>query len=139
MAAGFIVIGLLWSGVAGQQAWSRQSQLTAKFEHCMEQAPFRHSLKQQQPEQQLQPEDLQKHFDQFNQIFLATGLPPIWDGHQLVAWTTYHQDSIRIAKDCHQALKIERPQKQLRGTYAKPVWDPDSAIWIDSSTLHHVK
>lgn len=69
MAAGFIVIGLLWSGVAGQQAWSRQSQLTAKFEQCMEQAPFRHSLKQQQPEQQLQPEDLQKHFDQFNQIF----------------------------------------------------------------------
>ena len=56
----------------------------------------------------------------------------IWDGHQLVAWTTFHRESIQVAKACHQALNIERPQLQLRGSYAKPVWDPDSAIWREA-------
>ena len=132
LAAGLALIVLLLAGAAGQQAWSRQTQLTARFEQCMEQAPFKQSLKSAQPEHQLQPEDLQKHFDQFNRMFETSGLPPIWDGHQLVAWTTFHRDSIQVAKACHQSLNIERPQQQLRGTYAKPVWDPDSAIWREA-------
>ena len=132
LAAGLALIVLLLAGAAGQQAWNRQTQLTARFEQCMEQAPFKQSLTSAQPEHQLQPEDLQRHFDQFNRMFETTGLPPIWDGHQLVAWTTFHRDSIQVAKACHQALNIERPQQQLRGSYAKPVWDPDSAIWREA-------
>lgn len=132
IAAGLTLIVLLLTSAAGQQAWSRQTKLTARFEQCMEQAPFKQSLKSAQPENQLQPEDLQRHFDQFNRMFEATGLPPIWDGHQLVVWTTFHRDSIQVAKACHQSLNIERPQQQLRGTYAKPVWDPDSAIWREA-------
>ena len=132
IAAGLTLIVLLLTSAAGQQAWSRQTKLTARFEQCMEQAPFKQSVKSAQPENQLQPEDLQRHFDQFNRMFEATGLPPIWDGHQLVVWTTFHRDSIQVAKACHQSLNIERPQQQLRGTYAKPVWDPDSAIWREA-------
>ena len=66
IAAGLTLIVLLLTGAAGQQAWSRQTQLTARFEQCMEQAPFKQSLKTAQPEHQLQPDDLQRHFDQFN-------------------------------------------------------------------------
>ena len=135
LAAGVALIVLLLAGAAGQQAWSRQTQLTARFEQCMDQAPFKQSLKTAQPEHQLQPEDLQRHFDQFNEMFETTGLPPVWDGHQLVAWTTFHRVSIQVAKACHQELNIQRPQRQLRGTYAKSVWDPDSAVWRESESL----
>ena len=69
LAAGLALIVLLLAGAAGQQAWNRQTQLTARFEQCMEQAPFKQSLKTAQPEHQLQPEDLQRHFDQFNRMF----------------------------------------------------------------------
>ena len=69
IAAGLTLIVLLLTSAAGQQAWSRQTKLTARFEQCMEQAPFQQSLKSAQPENQLQPEDLQRHFDQFNEMF----------------------------------------------------------------------
>ena len=75
------------------------------------------------------PESLPRHFEEFDQIFRDTGLPPIWDGSKLVPWRVFHQQSILVAKQCHEQLGIIRPQKELRGPYAKPVWDPSSEIW----------
>ena len=77
----------------------------------------------------LQPEDLQRYFNQFNQIFDATGLPPIWNGKRLLPWKEFHQKSIQIAKECQQELGITRPQQERRGSYSKPVWNQMSAIW----------
>ena len=114
---------------SGHQAWKKQTLLTQSFEKCMEKVPFRSAVKSDISEETLKPEDLQKHFDEFNQIFDATGLPPIWNGQKLLPWKEYHQKSIQIAQECHQELGITRPQQQLRGSYAKPVWDPKSEIW----------
>ena len=115
--------------VTGQRHWKQQTALTQTFERCMQDAPFKTSLTATNPEAKLQPEELQKHFDQFNQIFKETGLPPIWNGQELVPWKAYHQESILVAKQCHEKIGITDPQKQLRGTYSKPVWDPNSKIW----------
>ena len=75
--------------------------------------------------------DLEEYFDEFDTIYRDTGLPPIWDGIKLVPWKVYHRQSIVTAKDCHEKLGINHPQKQLRGTYAKSVCDPSSKIWTN--------
>ena len=81
------------------------------------------------PEAVLTDEQLQNHFDAFDQMLKETGLPPIWNGKTLVAWKEFHKNSIEFASKCHGQLGIDQPQRQLRGTYSKPVWDPNSPIW----------
>ena len=125
------LVALLLAGVLGERWWSSQGQLTAQFEECMELAPFKQSFSQIRPEDVLSPDNLQVHFNEFDQIFQATGLPPIWNGEKLVPWKIYHRESIVIAKSCHAKLGITQPQKQLRGTYGKPVWDPNPPIWLE--------
>ena len=66
---------------------------------------------------------------EFDQMLKETGLPPIWNGKTLVPWKDYHKNSIEFASQCHSQLGINQPQQQLKGTYAKPVWDPNSSIW----------
>ena len=122
---------LLLAGVLGERWWSSQGQLTAQFEECMKQAPFKQSFSQIRPEDVLSPDNLQAHFNEFDQIFQATGLPPIWNGEKLVPWKIYHRESIIIAKSCHTKQGITQPQKQLRRTYGKPVWDPNAPIWLE--------
>ena len=100
----------------------------------MEQAPFRTIFETPNPENVLSVEELENYFDEFDSIFNNTGLPPIWNGKMLVPWTDFHKDSIQIAKQCHEKLGIDNPQKQLKGTYAKPVWDPHSSIWSHLKT-----
>jgi len=46
-----------------------------------------------------------------------------------VPWKEFHKNSIEFASQCHGQLGIDQPQRQLKGTYAKPVWDPNSSIW----------
>lgn len=124
-----LLIGLIVFGVIEQKAWSHQSELTKSFEACMESAPFKTSLKVPRPEAVLTDEQLQNHFDAFDQMLKETGLPPIWNGKTLVAWKEFHKKSIGFANQCHGQLGIDQPQRQLKGTYAKPVWDPNSPIW----------
>ena len=120
---------LLICGFLGQQTWSQQAALTKSFETCMERAPFKTIFETPSPEKVLSAEEIKNYFDEFDNIFIETGLPPVWDGKMLVPWTDFHKDSIQIAKQCHEELGIHNPQIQLKGTYAKPVWDPKSAIW----------
>ena len=120
---------LLVVGLVFEKAWSHQAELTKHFEQCMERAPFKTSLNVARPESVLSVDALQRHFEQFDQLAKETGLPPIWNGTTLVPWTVFHQDSIEVARQCHAQLGIDQPQRQLRGTYAKPVWDPNSSIW----------
>lgn len=122
---------LLLAVVLGERWWSSQGQLTAQFGECMEQAPFKQIFSQTRPEDVLSADNLQVRFNEFDQIFQTTSLPPIWNGEKLMPWTTYHRESIIIAKSCHATLGITEPQKQLRGTYGKPVWDPNSPIWLE--------
>ena len=126
---GLVLIGLVVFGVAQQKAWSHQAELTQRFEACMESAPFKQALKVPRPEAVLTDEQLQAHFDAFDQLLKETGLPPIWNGKTLVPWKDYHKNSIEFASQCHGQLGIDQPQRQLKGTYAKPVWDPNSSIW----------
>ena len=128
------LILLLISVYLGQQAWKQHDDLTKSFETCMEQAPFRTIFETPRPEKVLSAEELENYFDEFDSIFNSTGLPPVWNGKILVPWTEFHKDSIQIAKQCHKELGISNPQKQLKGTYAKPVWDPDSPIWSHLKT-----
>ena len=95
----------------------------------MDKAPFRNVFEIPRPEQVLSIKDLERHFDEFDNIFKTTGLPPVWNGRILVPWKEFHKESINVAKQCHEQLGIERPQKQLKGTYSKPVWDPNSKVW----------
>ena len=95
----------------------------------MEAAPFKQALNTAKTEASVTPEELPKHFEKFDQIFRETGLPPIWNGETLMPWTICHKESILVAKQCHESLEIKQPQKELRGTYSKPVWDPNSEIW----------
>ena len=126
---GLLLIGLIVFGVVQQKAWSHQAELTQRFEACMESAPFKQALKMPRPEAVLTDEQLQAHFDAFDQLLKETGLPPIWNGKTLVPWKDYHKNSIEFASQCHGQLGIDQPQQQLKGTYAKPVWDPNSPIW----------
>ena len=57
--------------ISGQQAWSKQMLLTQRFERCMEKAPFKNPQKLEDSRPTLEPEDMQKHFDEFNQIFIS--------------------------------------------------------------------
>ena len=98
----------------------------------MEQAPFRTVFETPRPEKVLSVEELENYFDEFDSIFNSTGLPPVWNGKMLVPWKDFHKDSIQIAKQCQEELGISNPQKQLKGTYAKPVWDPNSTVWSPS-------
>ena len=125
----FLLIGLVVFGVVEQIAWSHQAALSRSFEACMENAPFKTSPKVRRPEAVLTEEQLQNHFDAFDQMLKETGLPPIWNGKTLVAWKEFHKNSIEFARQCHGQLGIDQPQRQLKGTYAKPVWDPNSPIW----------
>ena len=127
-----LLLGLFAFGVIGQKAWNEKAELTRRFEQCMESAPFKTSLRVPRPETVLSAEELQSHFDEFDQIFTETGLPPIWNGNALIEWKVYHKDSIEVARRCHSNLGIDQPQKQLNGTYSKPVWDPGSEIWTSS-------
>ena len=86
-----LVIGFAVFGVVGQKAWSHQTELTRSFEACMESAPFKTALSVPRPESVLTVEDLQNHFDNFDQIFKETGLPPIWNGKTLIPWKIYHK------------------------------------------------
>ena len=115
--------------VSGQKDWEKQTLLTQSFERYMGKAPFKSQPGFYNSEKTLQPEDLQKYFNQLNQIFDATGLPPIWNGKRLLPWKEFHQKSIQIAKECQQELGITRPQQERRGSYSKPVWNLMSAIW----------
>ena len=99
----------------------------------MEQAPFRAIFEKPRLEKVLLVEDLENYFDEFDSMFKRTGLPPVWNGETLVPWTDFHKDSIKIAKQCHEELGIDNPQKQLQGTYSKPAWDPNSKIWINTN------
>ena len=133
------LILLLICGFLGQQAWSNQAELTKSFETCMEQAPFKTIFETPRPEKVLSVEELENYFDEFDSVFNSTGLPPVWNGKKLVPWTEFHKDSIQIAKQCHKELEISNPQKQLKGTYAKPVSDPNSAIWNHLKTSASLK
>ena len=124
-----VLVGLVVFGMVQQKAWSHQVELTRRFEACMESAPFKTSLKVPRPEAVLTDEQLQNHFDSFDQMLKETGLPPIWNGKTLVPWRLYHKNSIEFARQCHGQLGIDQPQRHLKGTYAKPVWDPNSPIW----------
>ena len=124
-----LLIGLVVFGVVQQKAWSHQAELTRSFEACMESAPFKTSLTVQRPEAVLTDEQLQNHFDAFDQMLKETGLPPIWNGKTLVPWKDYHKNSIEFASQFHGQLGIDQPQRQQKGTYSKPVWDPNSPIW----------
>ena len=95
----------------------------------MASAPFKQSLRVPAPEVVLTDEQLQNHFEAFDQLLKETGLPPIWNGKNLVPWKEFHKNSIEFANECHGQLGIDQPQRQLKGTYAKPVWDPNSPIW----------
>ena len=83
---GLLLIGLVIFGVLEQKAWSHQAELTQSFEACMERAPFKTSLRVPRPEAVLTDEQLQNHFEAFDQMLKETGLPPIWNGKNLVAW-----------------------------------------------------
>ena len=126
-----LIVIISFAGVAtlGQQIWIEQEKNTTEFEKCMEQAAFKGSNDKPDPIVKLSPEDLERHFAIFDQIFKNTGLPPIWDGNQLVPWKIYHKQSIIVASQCHKKIGITKPQKQLRGTYSKAIWDPNSDIW----------
>jgi len=126
-----LIIIISFAGVAtlGQQIWIEQGKNTTEFEKCMEQAAFKGSNNKPDPTGKLSPEDLERHFAIFDQIFKDTGLPPIWDGNQLVPWKIYHKQSIIVASQCHKKIGITKPQKQLRGTYSKAIWDPNSDMW----------
>ena len=126
---GLLLIGLVVFGVVEQKAWSHQAELTKNFEACMESAPFKKSLRVPRPEAVLTSKQLQNHFDAFDQMLEEKGLPPIWDGKTLLPWKEYHKNSIEFARLCHGQLGINQPQRQLKGTYSKPVWDPNSPIW----------
>ena len=93
---------LLLAGVLGEHWWSSQGQLTAQFEECMEQAPFKQSFSQTRPEDVLSPNNLQVHFNEFDQIFQATGLPPIWNGEKLMPWKIYHKNQLLSQKPVTQ-------------------------------------
>lgn len=127
-----ILLALFISAVIGQKAWSHKVELTQSFEQCMASAPFKTSVSVPRPEIVLSVDELQEHFDEFDQIFSETGLPPIWNGKSLVPWKIYHKDSIEYARKCHIELGIDHPQKQLSGTYSKPVWDPQSNVWLSN-------
>ena len=136
MALGLILtlVLIILLGLLGQHAWSQQAALTKNFETCMEQAPFRTMFETPRPEKVLSVEDLENYFDDFDNIFNSTGLPPVWNGERLVPWTDFHKESIQIAKQCHEKLGIDNPQKQLKGTYSKPAWDPNSTVWSHEKT-----
>ena len=125
---GILLIGLVVLGIVEQMAWSHQAELTRSFEACMESAPFKKSLKVPRAEAVLTAAQLQNHFD-LCQMLKKTGLPPIWNGQALVPWKEYHKHSIEFAKQCHGLLGIDQPQRQLKGSYSKPAWDPNSPIW----------
>ena len=129
-----LIVIISFAGVAtfGQQIWIGQKENTIEFEKCMEQAAFKNSNDKPDPIRKLSPEDLDRHFAIFDQILKDTGLPPIWNGKQLIPWKEYHKESIIFASQCHNKLGITKPQKQLRGTYSKAVWDPNSDIWQSS-------
>ena len=78
-----LLIGLVVFGVVQQKAWSHQAELTQRFAACMESAPFKTSLRVPRPEAVLTDEQLQNHFDAFDQMLKKTGLPPIWNGKTL--------------------------------------------------------
>ena len=126
---GLLLIGLVVFGVVQQKVWSHQAVLTQRLEACMERALFKQSVRVPRPEAVLTDKQLQNHFDTFDQMLKETGLPPIWNGKNLVTWKEYHKNSIEFARQCHGQLGIDQPQRQLKGTYAKPVWDPNSHIW----------
>ena len=126
-----IAVGLLITAAIGLNASHQREQLTRRFEACMETAPFKTSVPPPRPEAVLSAAELQQQLDSFDRIQAETGLPPIWNGSTLVPWTQFHRESIDVARACHDALGIEHPQRQLKGTYAKPAWDPHSAIWTD--------
>lgn len=131
MIAFSLIIMISFAGVAtlGQKIWIGQEKKTTEFEICMGQAAFKSSKNKPDSIGKLSPEDLERHFMIFDQIFKDTGLPPIWDGNQLIPWKIYHKESIIVASQCHKKIGITKPQEQLRGTYSKPVWDPNSDIW----------
>ena len=81
---GILLIGLVVFGVVQQKAWSHQAELTQSFEACMESAPFKQCLRVPRPEAVLTDEQLQNHFDAFDQLLKETGLPPVWNGKTLV-------------------------------------------------------
>ena len=126
---GLLLIGLVVFGVVEQKAWSHQAELTKNFEACMNSAPFKKSLRVPRPEAVLTAKQLQNHFDAFDQMLKETGLPPIWDGKTLIPWKEYHKNSIEFASQYHGQLGINQPQRQLKATYSKPIWDPNSPIW----------
>ena len=68
IAIGLLLIALVVFGVAQQKAWSHQEELTKRFEACMESATFKQALKAPRPEAVLTDEQLQNHFDAFDQL-----------------------------------------------------------------------
>ena len=73
IAIGLLLVGLVVFGVVQQKAWSHQAELTKRFEACMESAPFKQALKVPRPEAVLTDEQLQSHFDAFDQMLKETG------------------------------------------------------------------
>ena len=74
IAIGLVLVGLVVFGVVQQKAWSHQAELTKSFETCMESAPFKQALKVPRPEAVLTDEQLQSHFDAFDQPVSYTHL-----------------------------------------------------------------
>ena len=97
IAIGLLLVGLVVFGVVQQKAWSHQAELTQSFEACMESAPFKQCLRVPRPEAVLTYEQLQNHFDAFDQLLKETTLPPIWNSKTLVLWKKYHRNSIEFA------------------------------------------
>ena len=104
---GLLLLGILVFGVVEQKALSHQAKLTSRFEACMESAAFKQSLRVPRPGAVLTNEQLQNHFDAFNQMHKDTGLPPIWNGKTLVPSKDYHKNSIEFARQCHYQLGID--------------------------------
>ena len=129
-----LIVMISFAGVAtlSQQIWIEQRKNTIKLEKCMDQVAFKNPNDKSDLIRKHSPEDLERHFAIFDQILKDTGLPPIWNGKQLIPWKVYHKESIIFASQCHKKLRITKPQKQLRGTYSKAVWDPNSEIWRSS-------
>ena len=76
MIIGTVALAALLLGILAERWWRSQGQLTAQFEGCMEQATFKHSFRQVRPRDVLLPDNLQEHFNEFNQIFKTTGYHP---------------------------------------------------------------
>ena len=128
-----VMICVAWVATLGQQIWIKQGKNTTEFEKCIEQAAFKSSNDKHDPIVKLLPEDLGRHtlrssikFSKI-QVYHPSGM-----ANNSFPGMSYHKESIIVASQYHKKLGITKPQKQLRGTYSKAIWEPNSDIWQSS-------